>query len=242
MPASFPSTVVLRYPVTQTLAMPVDVVEFLDGTEQRWRTADALQGFELTFPDVPIADLADLRTFWNTVKGCFDSGFGFTFQGAAYADLGMEADELTEVETRAEKTTVSVKLRQTVAHGTYTGTPASSYPALYGSVMGQRPFTAKPKWLTTRNDLASGPRVAWSEWSQAKAAWTIEHPCLTATELAARLAFFIAQGGKLRPFSFTDPNTGTTHANCRLNMDTLAVRWIGAGQCSVTVELAEFFV
>ncbi len=242
MPATFPTTVALRYPVTQTVAIPVDVAEFLDGTEQRWRTADGLQGFELTFPDVPLADLADLRTFWNTVKGRFDSGFSFTFQGTSYADLGLEADDFTEVEAKAEKTSVTVKMRQTVTHGTYTGTPVAAYPALYGAVVGQRPFTAKPKWLTTRNDLASGPRYAWAERTAAKWAWTIEHPCLTAAELAARLAFFIAQGGKLRGFSFTDPNTGVTHANCRLDMDSLAVRWLGAGQCSVTVEIAEYLV
>jgi hypothetical protein len=242
MPAAFPSTVVMRYPVTQTLTAPVDVVEFLDGTEQRWRDGEFLQAFELTFPDVPIAELADLRTFWLTVKGACDSGWTFAFQGTSYADMALEADDLTEVESAyAEKITVSIKMRQTAVHGPYTGAPPAAYPALYGTVVAQRPFTTRPRWQTTRNDLASGARYAWAEWGAVKAAWTMEHPCLMAAELAARLAFFVAVGGRYRGFSFTDPNTGVTHAHCRLDADALAVKWLGAGQCAVTVAITEYF-
>ncbi len=244
MPADFPSTVALRYPVVQTVSVPVDVVEFLDGTEQRWREAEFLQAFELTFPDVPIGELADLRTFWMTVKGAFDSGWTFTFEGTDYDDMALEADELTETESaRAEKVTVSVKMRQTVRHGAYADTAVAVYPALYGSVVvAQRPFTERPRWQTTRNDLASGARFAWADWAAPKAGWTIEYPCLTAGELAARLSFFVAMGGRYRGFSFKDPNTGVTHAHCRMDADAIAVRWLGAGQCAVTISIAEYFV
>jgi hypothetical protein len=239
---TFPSTLVLRYPVTQTLTAPVDVAEFLDGTEQRCRTGEFLQSFELSFPDVPITELASLRTFWATVKGAFDSGWTFAFQGTNYANMALEADDLTEVESgRPEKVTVGVKMRQTLTAGGYAGTPPAAFPSLYGAVVAQRPFTTRPQFRTTRNDLANGARFAWAEWGTPKAAWTIEYSCLTASELASRLSCFVALGGRYRGFAFTDPNTGVTHAHCRLDADALAMRWVGAGQCSVTVSIAEYF-
>jgi hypothetical protein len=241
--ATFPSTLRLRYPVTQTLTAPVDVAEFLDGTEQRFRDGEFLQAFDLSFPDVPIAELADLRTFWLSVKGAFDSGWSFTFQGASYADMALESDDLTETESaHAEKVTVSVKMRQTVRHGAYNDTGAAVFPPLYGAVVAQRPFTTRPQFRTTRNDLPNGARYAWAEWGTPRAAWNIEYQCLKATELASRLSFFIAMGGRLRGFEFTDPNTGVSHAHCRLDSDALAIRWVGAGQCAVTMAITEYFV
>jgi hypothetical protein len=241
MSATFPRSLVLRYPVTQTVTAPVDVVEFLDGSEQRWREGDFLQAFELTFSDVPIGELAALRTFWTTVKGAFDGGNTFGFQGVDYPDMVLESDDLTEVEsTAAEKVTVTVKLRQTAPHGAYSGAAPATYPPLYGAVVAQRPLTTRPRWCTTRNDLASGARYSWAEWPAPRAAWTLEYPCLTATELATRLAFFVAVAGRYRSFSFADPATGTLHSPCRLDSDALPIRWLGAGQCAVTLSVTEY--
>ena len=45
--------------------------------------------------------------------------------------------------------------------------------------------------------------------------------------------------GKLTPFSFTDPNDASVHANCRFDQDAIEVRCVGAGQWATTLRIVE---
>jgi hypothetical protein len=231
--------------VVRTLAMPCRVIEFLDGTEQRWAAGDPLNSFALTFQDVPAAELLILQNWFDTVKGAFDSTWGFTsVDGAAYPHMGLDQDELPAVEGgRPGLFSCSVKMRQVAPDGAYVGVTAATYPALPNGVYTQRPFSQGRKWLTTRNDLASGARLARHEWGAAKRFWSCDYSAITLAELQGRLDFFVAMRGRLRTFGFIDPQLGGAPVpNCRFDGDEFAARCLGAGQWAVSLMVAEFFV
>jgi hypothetical protein len=230
-------------PVERRLAMPTRVIEFLDGTEQRWAAGDPLNGFTLTFANVPAADLAAVQAFWDTIKGAFDATWSFVdADGTTYPHMAADGDELAGVESAAGKFSFFVKMRQVLTSGTYTGAGGASYPALYTGVYTQRPFTQGARWLTTRNDLASGARYGWAEWAAKKRYWVCSYPAITPAELGSRLEFFMAMRGRLGSFTFHDSEAGADVAHCRFDADEFAARNLGAGQWSLTLPVAEFFV
>jgi hypothetical protein len=104
----------------------------------------------------------------------------------------------------------------------------------------QRPYTSKPAWLTTRNDMPTGKRYAWANRSAALGAWNCDYSVLTMTELGTLFDFFCKVGGKYKPFTFHDPNDNTDHTNCRFDMDALQIRYLGAGQCATSTQIVEF--
>ncbi len=241
---TFPTSVRLRSPIERKLSMPTRVIEFLDGTEQRWTSADPLNAFTIQFQDVPAADLVLVQTWWDTIKGAFDSTWSFVdVDGTTYPNMAAESDELAGIEDgRPSLFSFSVKMRQVAASGTYTGTPASSYPALYSGVYTQRPFTQGEKWLTTRNDMESGARYAWAEWPAKKRFWIASYPAITLAEMQSRLAFFMAKRGRLNSFTFHDPQANVDVSNCRFDTDDFVAKNLGAGLWAVTLPITEFFV
>jgi hypothetical protein len=230
-------------PLVRRVGVPGRVVEFLDGSEQRWRSADLLNGFDVVFTDVPAADLATVVNFWATTKGAFDATWTFTdVDGTTYPHMGFDQDELTATENaKPGRFSFSLKMRQTAPGGAYAGTYAAAYPALPNGVYTQRPFGLAKTWRTTRNDLAGGPRYAWAEWGAARGSWSCEYPVLTSAEMVGRADCFVGAGGRLRQFSFTDPNDGSAHAKCRFDQDAIEMRNLGAGQWSTSVRVVEFF-
>lgn len=241
MPASFPN-VTLPMPLTRRIGAAGEVVEFLDGTEQRWVSGDVLNDFEVRFADVPAADFVALANFWATVKGAFDATWSFTdADGTTYPHMGFDQDELAAAENaKPGRYSLTLKLRQTAKGAAYPGVYAAAYPALPNGCYTQLPYTATARWLTTRNDLASGARYAWSEYGSARGLWLCSYPVLTLTELQGRLNCFLGAQGRRRGFSFTDPNDGSVHVKCRFDQDVIEVVNVGAGQWSTSLRIAEY--
>src|SRR5262245_34769616 len=132
MPADFPSSVVLRCPVDRTLAMPSRVIEFLDGSEQRWAAGDPLNSFALQFDDLVASELSTIVNWVDTVKGAFDSTWSLVGpDGVTYPFLGLEDDLLSAVESgKAERYSLSLRMRQVAPDGDYSATAPAVYPAL----------------------------------------------------------------------------------------------------------------
>ena len=59
---TFPTSVPLRMPVTRKLGIPGRVIEFLDGTEQRFVTADPLNSFEVRFEQLKASEVPTLMS------------------------------------------------------------------------------------------------------------------------------------------------------------------------------------
>lgn len=238
---TFPSTVPLRAPLERRLSMPVRVIEFLNGTEQRWAAGMPLNAFTLQFKDVAAADLAAVQGWFDTIKGAFDATWSFVdADGTTYPYMAADDDALSGAESSVAKWSFSVKLRQVAPSGSYAGAGGAAYPALYAGVYTQMPFTQGGKWCTTRNDLASGPRYGWAEWTAKRRTWVCSYPAITLAELQSRLAFFMAMRGRLGTFTFHDPQAGVDVPHCRFDTDEFAAQNLGAGQWAVTLPITEF--
>jgi hypothetical protein len=237
---NFPSTVPLTMPVERKLAMPTKVIEFLDGSEQRWCAGDPLNSFSLSFEELVAADVATLLDFFDAVKGQFDATWGFVGpDGVTYPNMALDGDDLQGVESKPGKYAVSMKMKQRAPDGSYAASAPVNYPALANGCYTQRPFTTGHRWLTTRNEMENGAQFAWSEWPAAKRFWTCEYPTLTWAEVQTRIAFFVAARGRLRSFSFADPETGLVASHCRMDRDELTVRALGAGVWSAVLGVVE---
>lgn len=244
MPATFPTTVIQRVPTSRTLTVPADVVEFLDGSEQRWRSGLPLNAITLAFQDVSGADLTAMRNFIDTVKGAFDSTWSITWgaDGNSYPAMALNQDDLPMVAQKSNRRwTGQIKMRQVASSGSYGATASPVFPALPNGCITQRPFTQNGRYLTTRNDLPSGPRYSYFEWPTAHGLWVVSYPVITVSELTGLLNFFIAMGGRYTMFSFTDPITTVAHPHCRFDQDTFECKYMGGLQWATTLQLAEFF-
>ena len=113
--ASFPtlaSGAVALYPVSRDTAYPVKTVRFLDDTEQRWKQGAALERFTLAYTDLSAADRDTLQTFFDSVKGTYDSTWDITIGGDTYSYCCFEDDAPQWQERTAESWDVTFKIRQ----------------------------------------------------------------------------------------------------------------------------------
>ena len=95
--ASFPtlfSGVVSLYPLTQGSRIPVQILQFSDFSEQRFKQSAELARFTLTLDDLSATDKATVVTFFETAKGSFDATWDITVSGNTYSYMAFASDEL----------------------------------------------------------------------------------------------------------------------------------------------------
>lgn len=87
----------VRYPLTESTRIGVQVLEFTDFSEQRWRTGATLTAFTLSFGDLRWDDVATLRAFFDARKGSFEpfelTIAGDTYQHVVFVNDTFEASE-----------------------------------------------------------------------------------------------------------------------------------------------------
>ena len=69
--------------------------------------------------------------------------------------------------------------------------------------------------------------------------WVVDLALLDEGEATRLSAFFEAQNGQLRDFSFIDPWDGTDYPSCRLESDVLAEHILGEGRASMRLVIRE---
>ena len=114
--ASFPtlsSGAVALYPLKHVARYPVRVIEFNDDSTQRWKQGAALNEFELVFADLSATDRDTLQTFFDSVKGAYDSTWDITIGGTLYDNMAFEDDAPQWHEKTAESWDVTFRIRQT---------------------------------------------------------------------------------------------------------------------------------
>jgi hypothetical protein len=92
---------VLQYPATRTLGYASQVLRFLDGTEQSYRTmGQPMRRWEIRLDLLDDRELAEVEAFFEENQGAFGS-FAFTdpWDETAYTDCSLEADDLASVMT-----------------------------------------------------------------------------------------------------------------------------------------------
>lgn len=103
--AAFPllrTGAVTQYPFTGTTAHSVQVLRYVDGSEQRFRVAPVVRRWAVHLEAVSEAEAAELERFFETMQGQFGT-FSFTdpFDGNEYAECCLEDSHL-DLELREE--------------------------------------------------------------------------------------------------------------------------------------------
>lgn len=233
---------IAMYPVTRRLSVPTRVVKFGADNEQRWRTAPILNGWDLTFNRLKLADRTTLETFFDTQKGAFDATWSFPFNGTSYTSMVFDQDEFTAVETFPNRYDINLRIKQVKKSGSYATGGAAVFPTLNNGIVTQRPFTASRAFRTIRNQMESGLQYARAERNNPLLSWGVEFSAITSTELGTLMDFFASMLGSYRTFSFTDPQSGTAYANCRFAQDVFESRYVTKGQCATSLLIQQFAV
>ncbi len=241
-PVNYPiSTVPLRFPLGRKVSAPAEVVEFLDGSEQRWRTGPVLNSLSVRLNNCPASEVSAIQAWFEAQRGAYLSDWSITVGSEVLTNMALEADELAATEGEPTRYSMALQLRQTSPSGSWPSVTAV-YPGIAsGARITQRPWTSKLRYLTTRNDLASGKRYAYYEWSDPKHLWTLTYPSITPAELLTLMQHFVGMGGRWGKFTFTDPDSLLDYPNCRYDMDAFEAEYVDAGHCSVSAQIAEFF-
>ena len=118
--ADFPTLktgAVVQYPAERELRFSTEVLQFVDGSEQRFRGYGApLRRWIVRLELLEDAELKRLEKFFDALQGALGN-FQFTDprDGAVYADCSLEEDEMT-IEFNAEqqaKTTLVIRENRT---------------------------------------------------------------------------------------------------------------------------------
>lgn len=234
---SFPS-LPLRYPYSRQVRVGSQVLEFLDGSEQRWQTTQVLNHFQVQLQNLSWDDLQPLRDWFDTNKGAFQE-WDFTIDGETFPHMVLEGDVLALTEDQLpELFSAALTMRQTATSGTWPNVPAT-YPTINAGVITQRPFSSSRAYLTVRNDLPSGKRLSYAERSTPKLSWVCSYPAITTAELIPLLQFVVARGGRTKHFSFQDPETLVVYESCRIDQDGVQVEYRGPNECSTVLSVRE---
>jgi len=116
--ASFPTPFagsVALYPVTTVSRRPVAILQFSDFTEQRWKRCVPLARFRLDLQQITYTELSAIRTFFDSVKGGFDSTWDITLNGVTYTNMTFETDTLESREIDQGIYSLTLPCRQIAA-------------------------------------------------------------------------------------------------------------------------------
>lgn len=226
-------------PVNKSVSRLTRVLEFDDESEQRFSRSPLLASFELQFRGVKASDRDLIADFHEVQKGAFDSSWTFPFDAHSYTSMAFEEDEFRQTETRPGRWDLAFRIRQT-KQSLSVPSVSAVYPTINGGVRTQRPFTRTARYRTSRNDMESGLRYAYSHRDDPLWSWTNSYPVITPTEAGTLLNFFVAMGGKYNTFSFTDPEDLSVHSNCRFGQDSITIQYVSVSHRSTTTTVEEF--
>jgi hypothetical protein len=112
---SFPalrSGAVTMYGLQRETRFGTGVVQFCDDSEQRWKAHGALAAFTLEFRNIGGYDLANILEFFRSMKGAFDSTWDLTIDATTNSNLCFDQDEITWTETKPDRFSLSLRVRQ----------------------------------------------------------------------------------------------------------------------------------
>ena len=113
------------------------------------------------------------------------------------------------------------------------------FPILKTGAVAQYPATNTTQFASFVVRFLDGSDQRYRQIGSSLRTWTIKLDMLDETELNAIEQFFIAQEGCFGTFSFVDPWTQTTFANCSLAHDTLVCQVQGEAQGSTSLIVVE---
>lgn len=238
--ASYPTLAsgnVALYPVTREVMFPVQVHRALDDSEQRWQRSAPLNKFRLEYSDLSSADLATIQTFFDSIKGGYDSTWDIALAGVTYSYCCLTHDDLSPSEDDNWK--LIVDLKQVKTDSIPTGSSNSSFPTITGAITTRRPWSFARAFLNSIEDSPTGKRYAYYHRASPLMSWTVGGDRIPDADVTTLLEAFIGWQGKWASFEFTDPETGDTYLTCRLDMDSFKSQAIGPNENSCHLKVVE---
>ena len=172
--------------------------------------------------------------------------------GGPFTNCAFDQDEITWTQNQQypDRWSGSIKFRQTAVGGIpYGYVNQGVFPQVRQGVVTGYPYTPSYRFSTDRNDLPSGPRIAYAWYgsgiprfpNRALRGWGLSFNNASDDELYAMEHHFITCGGKYLGFSFTDPDTGVSYGNVRYDMDSFDVTHKQVNCSDFKVSLAEYW-
>ena len=230
---------VAQYPLVRGLSFPVKIAQFLDDTEQRWRSGPPLNNWVLAFKRLKWADVQTIQTFFNTQKGSFDPTWSWPVDGTTWTSIVFADDKFPDTETYQNQHSLTLNLKQTKKSSTYASGSVTTFPTIAGGVQVQFPFASNPAFLNTKNAMESGLQYAWYWRTAPLASWPLRFPVVTPTECGTLFDFYAKCLGAYQYFSFTDPNTSVTHTKCRFGLQPIQRTYNTVNTSEVTLLIEE---
>lgn len=208
MAGSFPtlkSGNTVFYPLKRTHSFGTGLLRFMDDSEQRWRSRNMLNRFELVLNNVNGYDSSLVLKFWRSQFGKFDSTWDLTIGGTLYSNLAFDSDEYEKIEEKNNRHTLKFPVVQTRSSNPTIPTLTRYFPQITGGVMTSLPYTSKYSYKTDTGDMPTGKRYVWKWRPNALGTFNIVLTGITDAELATVQNFFYAAEGRLKTFQLMDP-------------------------------------
>lgn len=235
------------YPIRRTNNFSTRVIQFQNGTEQRWKSRAPLNEFALQYTRINSTDRAALETFWASIKGSFDKTWDFTLS-TTYGNCVMLDDKLVIKQTSPLLWDVSFRFRQVAKSGAVTGAGGGTFPTLASGVITQLPYGRSRVGFVTGNDQDSGQRYAYTWYAGGLTgfptrdldAWEVGGPSLSDADADTLEAYFAQMNGRYGTFTFVDPDSASSFAKSRFGQDGFERVYVGPNQNSVSLRVEEF--
>jgi hypothetical protein len=107
---------VAMYGTSRTITYPTQVIRYRTGEEQRWVSGQPLATeMELQFSEMSQYDLGNIRAFFLSNVGAFNSTWSITIDGVTYANMAFVGDAFAPtLSPTPDRWNLSLKVKQTI--------------------------------------------------------------------------------------------------------------------------------
>ena len=116
----------------------------------------------------------------------------------------------------------------------------ATYPTLASGASCPLPYTYTREYLNVTSDVPTGKRYSYNHRATPLMRWTLAYSQITDADVATLRTFFDAVKGAWDVFDFTDPETATNYAFCRLGSDRFEVTRTAPNENSLTMIIQEY--
>lgn len=116
-----------------------------------------------------------------------------------------------------------------------------AFPSINATgVITQLGWSKRRTYRTVRSVLPCGISHAYALRTYPISSFTLRYDSITGAELKVLEDFFSECEGRLKEFSFTEPDNGVVRPVCRFDSDELAVDYVGPDEHRVSVDITEY--
>lgn len=249
-----------HYPLRRNVTFQTGLVQFVNGSEQRWKERGTQNEFTLEYQDLHVTDKQSLNSFVAQI-GAGEGLFHFDmFSGAGmrwgYSYCRLIDDSFTWTQEHEGGWNGTIRFRQYGVDGGVGG-GAITFPAvgpvtpgnIYPSSLAAFPFVKTDRYLIDKSENPLGVRTAYLYTNKglsnfpnrALHSWDISFPALNNHDASLIEQHFITMGGRYQVFAWTDPSEGRTYNRVRYDTDVLEIVHLGMDLNSVHYRLTEVF-